>query len=658
MPRHVRIFADRARPARISPSAIAASVAAIAVTSILLASPARAATDPGSTPDGCSYGSGGPLASSLCWIDMSTFGSLTGSEIRGNSITKPMSLTIGGYKASFNITVSAGPTGSVGLTSAAFGSEIWQRAILGNTIAGNPYYTGTAGQPALYELADAFSPFAVSGPRETVKLDRLTVTDPKGKPVTNYSLVMTDAESTNGGEGFIWTSDAPLNNLQEVIPAAGNTTTSGANAPYGRPCNSVLSGFGTTRVTCQSTLIPGETSSSARGVVMVQSPGATSITSEITGRGGSGRQGIAFAIALPPIANDMHATIKPNQTATLNPSVRTGTKPVTAVAFDNGQTVKTVPGEGKWSIALANGQPVATFTPEKDYHGPVTPQPYTITDESKNTATAMLSVDINVPPTTTDAHQTIKPNQIATLKPTTIPGTGAVTGVAFDNGQTVKTVPGEGKWSIALANGQPVATFTPEKDYHGPVTPQPYTITDESKNTATAMLSVDINVPPTTTDAHQTIKPNQIATLKPTTIPGTGAVTGVAFDNGQTVKTVPGEGKWSIALANGQPVASFTPEKDYHGPVTPQPYTITDSNGMSARGKFSVIIGSAPLVPRQGSTHMPGVLMSKVKGSIVDTGGSIVTMEPPVGWAFGFAGSAVLLGIGSVALWRREARVR
>ena len=560
MPSHVRIFTDRARPTRISPSAIAASVAAIAVTSILLASPARAATDPVSTPDGCSYGSGGPLASSLCWIDMSAFGSLTGAEIRGNSITKPMSLTIGGYRASFNITVSAGPAGSVGLTSAAFGSEIWQRAILGNTIAGNPYYTGTAGQPALYELADALSPFAVSGPRETVKLDKLTVTDPKGKPVTNYSLVMTDAESTNGGEGFIWTSDAPLNNLQEVVPEAGNTTTSSANAPYGRPCNSVLSGFGTTRVTCQSTLIPGETSSSARGVVMVQSPGATSITSEITGRGGSGRQGIAFAIALPPIANDLHATIKPNQTATLNPAVRTGTKPVT--------------------------------------------------------------------------------------------------GVAFDNGQTVKTVPGEGKWSIALANGQPVASFTPEKDYHGPVTPQPYTITDESNNTATAMLSIDINVPPTTTDAHQTIKPNQTATLKPTTIPGTGAVTGVAFDNGQTVKTVPGEGKWSIALANGQPVASFTPEKDYHGPVTPQPYTITDSNGMSARGKFSVIIGSAPLVPRQGSTHMPGVLMSKVKGSIVDTGGSIVTTESPVGWACGFAGAAVLLGIASVAMWRREARVR
>lgn len=97
----------------------------------------------------------------------------------------------------------------------------------------------------------------------------------------------------------------------------------------------------------------------------------------------------------------------------------------------------------------------------------------------------------------------INPNQVATLKPTTTPGTGPITGVTFDNGATTKTVPGEGTWSITLTNGQPVATFTPEKDYHGTVTPQPYTVTDSNGLTAMAKLSIDINTPAVTADEHQ-----------------------------------------------------------------------------------------------------------------------------------------------------------
>ncbi|SEI17222.1 MULTISPECIES: hypothetical protein [unclassified Leifsonia] len=637
-------------------AALAASAALLASAPLLSVAPAQAApTAPAvqaapATANGCSYGTGGPLASSLCWIDMSAFGSLTGAEIRGNSITKPMSLNIGGYAASFDITVAAGPTGSVGLTSAAFGTDIWSRAILGNTIAGTPYYTGTSGAPALYELADATSPYAVAGPRETVTLNNLVITNPSGQPVTGYSLVMTDAESTNTNEGFVWTSDVPLKNLQEVVPTAGNKVSGNTNAAYGTPCNSVLTGFGTTSVTCQSLLLPGETSVSARGIVMVQADGATTVSAEITGRGGSGRQGIAFAIALPPVADDSQVTINPNQVATLNPSVRPGTKPITDVTFDNGQTTKTVPGEGVWSITLTGDQPVATFTPEKDYDGPVTTQPYTVTDESGATATAKLSVTINTPPATTDQHRTIDPNQTATLTPTTTPGTGPITGVVFDNGQTTKTVAGEGVWSITLTNGQPVATFTPEKDYHGPVTTQPYTVTDSNGLTATAKLSIDINTPPATTDQHRTIDPNRTATLTPTTTPGTGPITGVVFDNGQTTKTVPGEGVWSITLTNGQPVATFTPEKDYHGPVTTQPYTVTDTSGLTATAKLSIDITSPVVTPAVQGPATP-------IAAAVNTGGEVVGAVPSA-WAMTLGAGVVLLGLVVLMAWRTRASRR
>ena len=448
----------RRRPSLVKRGLVAVALGALlggaALAPVLVdATPAAAANN------GCSYGTGGPLASNLCWIDMSDFGTLTGAQVNGTSVSKPINLTFGGYTATLTITVSAGPTGSVGITSAAFGSGIWPRAILGNTIAGTPYYLGTVGQPALYELADPTSPDALPGPRETVTMSGLVVKDPSGNVIHDYSLVMTDAESTNTGEGFVWTSDVPLNNLQSVVPTAGNNVSGNSNAPYGTPCNAVLSGFGTNTVTCQSTLIPGEISSSARGIVMVQAEGATTASAQITGRGGSGRQGIAFAIALPPLAYDAQQNINPNQTATLNPVVTPGTQPITGVTFDNGQTTKVVPGEGTWTISLVNGEPVATFTPETDYDGPVTTQPYTVTDTNGRTATGNLSITINTPPTTTDESATIAPNQTATLNPTTTPGTGPITGVTFDNGLTTKVVPGEGAWSISLVNGQPVATL-------------------------------------------------------------------------------------------------------------------------------------------------------------------------------------------------------
>lgn len=100
--------------------------------------------------------------------------------------------------------------------------------------------------------------------------------------------------------------------------------------------------------------------------------------------------------------------------------------------------------------------------------------------------------------------------------------------------------------------------------------PQGYVVTDKNGETAAANLSVFINVPPQAGDQTQIIKPNEKATLTPTVTPGNSPITAAVFDNGQTSKTVAGEGTWDLTLVNGVVTAVFTPEKDYDGKVTSQ----------------------------------------------------------------------------------------
>ena len=313
---------------------------------------------------------------------------------------------------------------------------------------------------------------------------------------------------------------------------------------------------------------------------------------------------------VPPKTGDKSATTNPGKPVTLNPVTTPGSSPITSVAFDNGQPTKDVPGEGTWTIKLDNGQPVAVFTPADGFTGKTTPQPYTVTDENGKTATGKLDVTVNTPPTTGDKSATTNPKTPVTLAPKTTPGSSPITSVVFDNGQPTKDVPNEGTWTVKLDNGQPVAVFTPADGFTGKTTPQPYTVTDENGLTATAKLDVTVLAPPTTGDASKTIDPNTTATLNPAARPGSGDITAVAFDNGKDTKTVPGEGSWSIKLDNGQPVATFTPDKDYSGKVTPQKYTVTDANKLTADGTLNVTINPpAPVPPKTGDktvTAEPG----------------------------------------------------
>jgi CshA-type fibril repeat protein len=645
---------------------------------------------------GCSYGSGGPNADALCWIDFSTFGTVSADSMPAN---KPLTINLGRYKITMNVKVSAGADGANGVLATQL--PTWTESgksgsLLGATKAGQDYYVGTSGKPALYQVVANPGITTDFAQRDTVSLEQIQVFDTQNNdaPVTSgYSLVMADAESTGPShEGFTWTSDKALNKYLDVTPSG-----------WAKPCTKGLTGLGSTSVTCETAngTVPGNGivmvsaggnsrqgiaiavvfSTATAGLNVVQNGGSNAgftvtakneggtlgATSSSGGETSSGKQQflsgaegskttysiakstgsnttsedaykiiwecqvngekytpvlsadgksatvttpangasscVATATAEPPTTGDAAKTINPNTTAELSPETTPGAGAIKAVAFADGSTTKTVPGEGTWTIKLVNGQPKATFTPEAGYTGKVTEQPYTVTDVNELTATGKLDVTINVPPTTGDASKTVAQGESATLMPKSTRGTGALTQVAFDNGQQSKTVPGEGVWTIDLVNGQPKAKFTPEAGFTGKVTEQSYTVTDVNGLTATGKL--DVTIKPTTGDASKTINPNTTATLTPKTIPGSGDITSAAFADGSTAKTVAGEGTWTIKLVDGQPVATFTPDKDYSGKVTPQSYTVTDVSGLSATGKLDVTINVPPTTGDASKTINP-----------------------------------------------------
>ncbi|MFT4157608.1 MAG: hypothetical protein QM630_06735 [Microbacterium sp.] len=207
------------------------------------------------------------------------------------------------------------------------------------------------------------------------------------------------------------------------------------------------------------------------------------------------------------------------------------------------------------------------------------------------------STDVTIvtpdPPQAGDDAVVINPGETATLTPDVTPGTGEITEVAFDNGTTTKVVAGEGTWTIELVDGQPVATFVPEAGYHGAVTSQEYTVTDEYGLTATGELSVEINDPPQAEDASTTVPQGETATLYPVVTPGNSEIVAVTFADGSNEIVVDGEGTWTIELdADGNVVAVFTPEPDFFGVATPQEYTVTDENGLTDTAELAVIVTS------------------------------------------------------------------
>ncbi|MFS8986666.1 CshA/CshB family fibrillar adhesin-related protein [Streptococcus gordonii] len=263
------------------------------------------------------------------------------------------------------------------------------------------------------------------------------------------------------------------------------------------------------------------------------------------------------------------------------------TKPLT---FEDGQSTKTVSGVGVYAI---NSDGSITFTPDKKYVG--TPDPVTVKRVDKNgtevTATYTPTVT-KVTPTSTDATSNGIQGQPQKGTPTFTEGNPLVPiddtkPMTFEDGQSTKTVPGVGEYSI---NPDGSITFTPDKQYVG--TPDPVTVKRVDKNgtevTATYTPTVT-KVTPTSKDATSNGIQGQPQKGTPTFTEGNPLVPiddtkPMTFEDGQSTKTVPGVGEYSI---NPDGSITFTPEKQYVGTPTPVTVKRVDKNGTEVTATYT-----------------------------------------------------------------------
>jgi len=263
------------------------------------------------------------------------------------------------------------------------------------------------------------------------------------------------------------------------------------------------------------------------------------------------------------------------------------TKPLT---FEDGQSTKTVSGVGVYAI---NSDGSITFTPDKQYVG--TPDPVTVKRVDKNgtevTATYTPTVT-KVTPTSTDATSNGIQGQPQKGTPTFTEGNPLVPiddtkPMTFEDGQSTKTVPGVGEYSI---NPDGSITFTPEKQYVG--TPNPVTVKRVDKNgtevTATYTPTVT-KVTPTSTNATSTGPQGVPQTGTPTFQGGDPLVpidetVEPTFEDGSKEKSIPGQGTYTIAPDG---TVTFTPDKQFVGKPDPVTVKRVDKNGTQVTATYS-----------------------------------------------------------------------
>ena len=263
------------------------------------------------------------------------------------------------------------------------------------------------------------------------------------------------------------------------------------------------------------------------------------------------------------------------------------TKPMT---FEDGQSTKTVPGVGEYSI---NPDGSITFTPEKQYVG--TPAPVTVKRVDKNgtpvTATYTPTVT-KVTPTSTNATSTGPQGVPQTGTPTFQGGDPMVpidetVDPTFEDGSKEKSIPGQGTYTIAPDG---TVTFTPDKQFVG--SPDPVTVKRVDKNgtpvTATYTPTVT-KVTPTSTNATSTGPQGVPQTGTPTFQGGDPLVpidetVEPTFADGSKEKNIPGQGTYTIAPDG---TVTFTPDKQFVG--NPDPVTVkrVDKNGTPVTATYS-----------------------------------------------------------------------
>lgn len=243
---------------------------------------AAAAAEP--NPSGCGYADSGTgkYADTICWLDMSGYSEVDSRSPAG----QPMSITLpGGYKISFVVKTST--PAPVGLPP---GGNTPRGVVARDSIAGawvgSKAYKNIPGNPVLYQnpgnLNQPGGASSIDNGATTVSIQGITVTDSSGNPVSDYGMVSADAEFTANGEQIHWSSDKPLNLLDN--PGANNVPGS---------CGNSLVGQGTTAMSCST---PDGLENGAPDGVIVYATGPTVMTQSLYDVYAGNRDAISFGL--------------------------------------------------------------------------------------------------------------------------------------------------------------------------------------------------------------------------------------------------------------------------------------------------------------------------------------------------------------------------
>ena len=209
------------------------------------------------TPD-CDHATSGTgqYASAICWLDLSAFKAGSATTPGGQQVTEALP---GGDTMTFTLTTSG-----VRVRAAALPTT-------GTSVLGSAdHYGDIDGEPALYQRGSGES---------TVTLSDISIVDSGGDPVSGYSVVTADAESTDAGESITWQSDQTLDTLIH------NAWTSG----LGNSCG-VLTGLRTSTVTCSARDTKVRT-----GTPILLADNPTTLSADLVG---AGKEAVAFGIVV------------------------------------------------------------------------------------------------------------------------------------------------------------------------------------------------------------------------------------------------------------------------------------------------------------------------------------------------------------------------
>jgi prepilin-type N-terminal cleavage/methylation domain-containing protein len=214
----------------------------------------------------------GTYSNTLCFVNFAYLTGAAMSQATGGGCLETSVTLPGNYTMYFCVSIS-------GPTVLPWYLPTYPQAFLGNENNGVPFYTGTAGDPALYQR--------VKPSTDTITFSDISVVSPTGSLATGWEVVSADAESTDTSESITWNSNVNLID----IPNGQSVDT--PSDPVGNACQNgtALTGAGTTQMECSGGST--ETSALKTGTAMIGAITPNTFSATLVG---SGLEGITFGL--------------------------------------------------------------------------------------------------------------------------------------------------------------------------------------------------------------------------------------------------------------------------------------------------------------------------------------------------------------------------